>query len=108
MVTQEIGCYHCLGQSGTPQGCEVPAFRACPLSQGAAQAFDVVRFTATFAYSFMAFTREYLGVRLPEVGVEHGALPVVSRQRSPKSHCSCFASAADKHADDFSGRGVQG
>ena len=58
----------CLGQSGT--------FRACPLPQGAVEALNVVCFAAALAYSFMASAWKDLGVRLPEVGVEHSTLPI--------------------------------
>ncbi len=50
-----------------------------PLSKGAVEALDVVCSAAALAHSLMAFTREHLGVRLPEVGIEHGTLPIDSR-----------------------------
>ena len=58
----------CLGQSGT--------FRACPLSKGAVEAFNVVRFAAALADSFMAFARKHLGACLPEVGVDDSTLSI--------------------------------
>ena len=85
----------CLGQSGNS--------RACPLPQGAVEAFDVVRFAAALAYGFMAFARKDFTVSSPKVGVEHSALPVYSGQRSPKSLCSCLTSTADEHTYDLSG-----
>lgn len=89
----------CLRQSGT--------FWTCPLPQGAVEALDEVCFAAALASSLIAFSREHLGVRLSEVGVEHSALPIDTQQRAPETFSARLASTADEYTDNLRGCGVQ-
>ncbi len=78
-----------------------------PLSKGAVEALNIVCFAAALASSPMAFSRKDFGVRLPEVGVEHSALPIDTGKRAPETFSARLASTTNEHTDDLSGCGVQ-
>lgn len=78
------------------------------LSQRVVHALHVVGLTALLAHGTMAFGREHRPIRLPEVAVANGTLPIDGRQRGPKPAGNLTVSCANRDADDLAGVPVQG
>lgn len=71
------------------------------LPQRVVDALDMVRLAAVLADGTMPFGRKHFPIRLPEVAVADGALPIHGGQGGPK-HARCVPiSCTNRYTDDF-------